>query len=472
MEEYPEDEEEMSDRSPFSRPDGVHGGVDPEFWPEISNDVEVPVAGDPSFQPRPGEAGLQEPPEVYDWSTDSAAAYDPWDDPNSSMTTGEPAVQPDVPVEAPVVPVPRVDVREAVFGRVIPWRHVALVSAVVLALGGIGGYVGGRLGGWDRSEGQRVELVQEEGRPAETLIGDIADTVQPAVASIRVGDPRNPEAGGMGSGFVIDDQGHILTNNHVISMAANDPAIEVQVQLQSADGSRLLPAHIVGRDTMMDLAVLKVDDVAGLSIAALGNSDEVRVGDTVVALGSPLGLNRTVTAGIVSATQRPVRLAGEGTDTDGAADAIQTDASINPGNSGGPLVDARGAVIGINTSIYTTSGGSQGIGFAVPINTAAGIAEQIIAGEEPVHPTIGVTSTTVENGILAGAQLATVVPGSPADRGGLREGDVVTGIGGREVGGSDELRVAIWSAGANNEVPFQIIRDGEPMELLITPSID
>ena len=193
------------------------------------------------------------------------------------------------------------------------------------------------------------------------------------------------------------------------------------------------------------------------------------MGGTVIALGSPQGLNGTVTSGIVSALNRPVRLAGEGTDTDGVADAIQTDASINPGNSGGPLVDVRGAVIGINTVIFSVSGGSQGLGFAIPINMAKGIAEQLIAGERPVHPDIGVTARTSTNGAAAGAELATIVPGSPADAAGLREGDVITAVGDRPVGSADELTVALWTAGAGDTVRVTLIRDGQRMELDVTP---
>ena len=176
-----------------------------------------------------------------------------------------------------------------------------------------------------------------------------------------------------------------------------------------------------------------------------------------------------MTSGIVSALNRPVRLAGEGTDTDGVADAIQTDASINPGNSGGPLVDVRGAVIGINTVIFSVSGGSQGLGFAIPINMAKGIAEQLIAGEQPVHPDIGVTARTSTNGAAAGAELATIVPGGPADAAGLREGDVITAVGDRPVGSADELTVAIWTAGAGDTVRVTLIRDGQRMELDVTP---
>lgn len=304
------------------------------------------------------------------------------------------------------------------------------------------------------------------GATVPMALGEVAQRVQPAVAAINI---EAIGMSGIGSGVVIDEDGHILTNNHVISGVADIPDAELTVTFSAAGEARSVPARIIGRDPKTDLAVIKVEDVSGLTVAELGDSSQVRVGDTVIALGSPQGLNGTVTSGIVSALNRPVRLAGEGTDTDGVADAIQTDASINPGNSGGPLVDVRGAVIGINTVIFSVSGGSQGLGFAIPINMAKGIAEQLIAGEQPVHPDIGVTARTSTNGAAAGAELATIVPGGPADAAGLREGDVITAVGDRPVGSADELTVAIWTAGAGDTVRVTLIRDGQRMELDVTP---
>ncbi|QGS35917.1 trypsin-like serine protease [Corynebacterium xerosis] len=385
------------------------------------------------------------------------------------MVAGAAARKDAVPPFEPVVPVPRVDAREVVLGKVVPWRILALGAAVVLALGGIGGFAGGWAGKTFRADHQRVELRQVEGRPGSgdlTEIGEVAQRVQPAVAAINI---EAIGMSGIGSGVVIDEDGHILTNNHVISGVADIPDAELTVTFSAAGEARSVPARIIGRDPKTDLAVIKVEDVSGLTVAELGDSSQVRVGDTVIALGSPQGLNGTVTSGIVSALNRPVRLAGEGTDTDGVADAIQTDASINPGNSGGPLVDLRGAVIGINTVIYSVSGGSQGLGFAIPINMAKGIAEQLIAGEAPVHPDIGVTARTAANGTLTGAELATVVPGGPADAAGIREGDVITAVGERSVGSADELTVAIRTSGAGEAVSVTLVRDGQRMNLDVTP---
>ena len=502
-----------SGRNPFSRPDGVSGGIDPRHrapfadasrGPDLRVTVTPGAAVDEAFQPRGETAGgLQLPPEktrrkwgrgtsgskgrsegtgagrtgavgeLFDDGADDLGDgdYSPWADPRTRMGTGRAARRPPRPDTEPVVPVPRVDMREAMFGRVVPWRFLALGAAVVLALGGIGGFAGGWAGKSFRADHQRVELRQVEGGVADevglTAIGEVAQRVQPAVANINVGAEG---IAGIGSGVVIDRDGHILTNNHVISLAADDSGIEITVNFDGDPESRAVPAEVVGRDPMTDLAVIKVEDVDGLTVAELGDSDAVQVGDNVVAMGSPQGLNGTVTAGIVSAKNRPIRLAGEGTDTDGVADAIQTDASINPGNSGGPLVDMRGAVIGINTVIYTESGGSQGLGFAIPINMAARIAEQLIAGEQPVHPTIGVTARTSTNGALAGAEVATVVDGGAAADAGIREGDVIVAVGDRSVASADELTVAVWSAGPGEPVPVTIVRNGQRMTLDVTPA--
>ncbi len=367
------------------------------------------------------------------------------------------------------VVVPHVGVRRVLFGSDVSWRVLAASAAVVLALGGVGGFVGGWAGKTFRADYQRVELQQVEGRPGDgslTEIGKVAQALRPAVVSISV---SAGQVSGVGSGFVIDDKGHILTNNHVVSTVADKPDMEIAVTFYDGGSLKEVPAKIIGRDPKTDLAVIQVLDVSGLTVAQLGDSGKVAVGDTVVAMGSPQGLGGTVTSGIISALNRPVRLQAEGTDTDGYADAIQTDASINPGNSGGPLVDIRGAVVGINTVIYTVSGGSQGLGFAIPINAAVAVAEQLIAGEEPVHPGIGVTARTVSNGAFSGAEIATIIPGGVADRDGLREGDVITAVGDRAVSSGDELTVALWTVGAGHEAPLKIVRNGVEMDVAVTP---
>ncbi len=459
-----------------------------------SNRAGGNAAGDSRFAPSQQQrqeavGGLQRNP---DWQATAeqqpAQPASPWQRSNETadqVGSGDPATEL-VVEEAPTIPaptLPKVPLSEVVFGGRVPWRVVALGCAGILALGGIGGFIGGFAGKSYRADYQRVELQPVEGRgqqlaadaEAGTGIGDVADRVMPSVVSISVAAAG---MSGVGSGIVIDPQGFILTNNHVVSFAAEAADAEILVRFQSGGQVRQAPAELIGRDPMTDLAVLKVNDVAGLTVAELADSDQVRVGDLVIAVGSPQGLQGTVTTGIVSALNRPVRLSGEGSDTDGVADAIQTDASINPGNSGGPLVDARGAVIGINTVIFSVSGGSQGLGFAIPMNSARAIAEQLINGGHPRHPSIGVTSRTAESGAQVGAEVATVVSGSPADVGGLHEGDIVVAVGDRAVESSDELIVAIWTeatrigqtdAGELQPVVLHVIRDGQQMQLQIAP---
>ena len=209
----------------------------------------------------------------------------------------------------------------------------------------------------------------------------------PAVVSIEV---RVGQSGATGSGVVVDgENGYIITNNHVVSGADGVDGAEIRAVFSDGSGSA---ARIVGRDPASDIAVIKVEK-PGLVPAALGTEGSVVVGDPVVAIGSPLGLAGTVTSGIVSALDRPVRLSGEGSDTNAVISAMQTDAPINPGNSGGALVDGTGAVIGINTAIASLAAappGSIGLGFAIPIDTARDIAEQLISTGSAVHASLGV----------------------------------------------------------------------------------
>ena len=294
----------------------------------------------------------------------------PWRDPDSAARLGQPALA--EPVVDPPEPVPaeRFTLRQALFERRI--RPGALIVLAVLALllgfGGaaIGAWAGGRLTAVTTDpEFQVASVTPAVDRPPGSVAA-IAARVTPSVVSIEV---RTGDTGDTGSGVVIDGRGYVLTNNHVISLAATDST--AQLTLVFANGKRV-PGTIVGRDPESDLAVVKAN-VTGATVAQLGESDQVLVGDSVIAIGSPLGLAGTVTTGIVSAKDRPVRLAGGESDTNAVIDALQTDAAINPGNSGGPLVDAAGAVIGINSAIRTLGGdasGSIGLGFAIPIDFA------------------------------------------------------------------------------------------------------
>jgi putative serine protease PepD len=295
-------------------------------------------------------------------------------------------------------------------------------------------------------------------------VADIAARVLPSVVSLEI---RTGDVGETGSGVVIDGSGYVLTNNHVVSTAASDPSAELTVIFN--DGSRV-PGILVGRDPLTDLAVIKVD-VTGATVAQLGDSAALAVGDPVIAIGSPLGLAGTVTTGIVSAKDRPVRLQGGGSDTDAVIDAVQTDAAVNPGNSGGPLVDSSGAVVGINTAIRTLGGetsGSIGLGFAIPITMAKDVAEQIIQSGTVQHSTMGINARSATDGVTDGAQVQNVQDGGPAAAAGIAEGDVITKVGDRSVGNADELVVAVRQNAVGATVPVVLLRDGREMTVSVT----
>ena len=256
----------------------------------------------------------------------------------------------------------------------------------------------------------------------------------------------------------MQSDGYILTNNHVAAPAANGGELTVVFD----NGDKVI-GKIVGRNTSYDLAVLKVDR-DGLPAAVLGDSSAVRVGEVAIAIGAPLGLNGTVTAGIISSLDRPVTAGGSGELA--FINAIQTDAAINPGNSGGPLLDGTGRVIGINSAIATLAGtiggesGSIGLGFSIPIDTAKRIAEELIATGDSQTPIIGVVLNTAFTG--DGAKVSEITPGGPAEKAGVRVGDVITGLNGRQVADSTELVVVIRSYAPGEEIEITLTRNGQP----------
>ena len=288
-------------------------------------------------------------------------------------------------------------------------------------------------------------------------VSKVAAKVLPSVVSIQF---TGTAGSGSGSGVVIDESGLILTNNHVVEEAADGGSLTV-----SFPNGTSAAAEIVGRDPSADLAVIRVDGVDNLVAAKLGDSDSLQVGESVIAIGSPLGLNGTVTTGIVSALNRPV-LPGSSAGDESVLNAIQTDAAINPGNSGGALVNLDGELVGINSAIATlgasTGGqsGSIGLGFAIPVNQAKWISEQLIASGTVEHARLGVT---VENatGDVLGAQIGTVESGSAADKAGLAEGDVVTEFGDQSIDSADALVAAVRSAEPSTQVTVTYVRDGQ-----------
>ncbi|HVW77016.1 MAG TPA: trypsin-like peptidase domain-containing protein [Alloacidobacterium sp.] len=266
----------------------------------------------------------------------------------------------------------------------------------------------------------------------------------------------------LGSGFIVDPKGYIITNNHVV-----DKADRIYVKLSTdPDGNGPgHPAKVVGVDKATDLAVIKVDTDRPLPTVKLGNSDGAQVGDWVVAIGSPLGQVGTVTAGIISAKNRTIEPGARGQ----FQHFIQTDAAINPGNSGGPLVNMAGEVVGVNTAIFTQSGGYQGIGFAMPSNTAIDVYNAIIGPEHKVvRGSIGITfqpsvSSAVQRiyGVKNGVIIRGVTPGMPADKAGLKAGDVITTINGRPVKDGDDLVNDISARKPNSTVELGYLRDGK-----------
>jgi len=262
---------------------------------------------------------------------------------------------------------------------------------------------------------------------------------------------------GLGSGFIISPDGTIVTNNHVV-----DGATEIKVTV--SDG-REFAARVLGRDPKTDLALLKID-ARDLPVIPLGNTSDVQVGEPVMAIGNPFGLEQTVTTGIVSATGRVI---GEGP----YDDFIQTDAAINPGNSGGPLISARGQAIGINTAIFSQNGGSVGVGFAIPINLAKTVITQLAASGHVERGWLGVTIQRVTPELARGfglsdahgALVSDVASGSPAAKAGLKSGDVIVEYNGRKVGRSEDLPRAVAETPIGRDVSLTVIRDGEQVPL-------
>ncbi|MFP3462091.1 trypsin-like peptidase domain-containing protein [Arthrobacter globiformis] len=325
-----------------------------------------------------------------------------------------------------------------------------------------------------------------------------AQKASPSVVTISV---SSGSSGGTGSGIILDTEGHILTNTHVVTLdgAAADAAVEVRT-----NNGQVYKATIVGTDPLSDLAVIKID-ADGLTPATLGDSGAVNVGDKAIAIGAPLGLSGTVTDGIVSAVNRTIETASSAT-SDGSSsqggssqnpfgsqqglsasaaqdsisiNVIQTDAAINPGNSGGALVNAQGEIIGVNVAIASagsssssTQSGNIGVGFSIPINQAKRVAEEIISTGKATHGQLGLSVQDKTSGsssdFTAGAEVASVTSGSAADKAGLKAGDVVTGLAGRTVTDASELTAAAreQAAGATVKITFQ--RDGQSQTADIT----
>ncbi|RWU82646.1 trypsin [Janibacter hoylei PVAS-1] len=313
----------------------------------------------------------------------------------------------------------------------------------------------------------------------------VTAAVSPSVVSITV---EGNGSGGQGSGVVIDDSGHVLTNHHVVSGAGDDAKITVTL----SDG-KTYAATIAGEDASTDLAVVSLTDPPDdLRPITIGSSQQLQVGDPVMAVGNPLGLSGTVTTGIVSALDRPVTTSSadeqeqqgspfgpqqQSSSTPVVTSAIQTSAAVNPGNSGGALVDASGRLVGINSSIATLGGsegqsGSIGIGFAIPVDEAQWIAEQLIEDGTAQHAFLGVTPTdgtaTVGSATRSGAEIRSVTSGSPAEDAGLREGDLVVGVDDSPVTSAESLVGLVHARRIDTQVELTVVRDGREEQVTAT----
>ncbi len=462
------------ERAVFGRPPGGESfapGPGERMPPHVTHSAPVPAIyadafGAPAgaqdgFAPAPGTRlpPSGPAPESPWWKAD--AARDPWRNPTSPywlgrgaiFTGGRPAqldpledeedtgLGPDLG-EAEDEELEPDNVRRVRFGL----RGLTVMLLLALVAGLVGGGAGWWLTGHVHDSLHRPDVsiaqVQTPVRRDAGSVAGVAKRVGPAVVSIAV---KTPDEFAIGSGVVIDRDGDVLTNNHVVAPAA-DGRGSIVVTFSNESTAK---AKIVGRDPTSDLAVIKVPNDE-ITVATLGDSDQLAVGDPVIAIGSPLGLQGTVTEGIVSALNRPVHAGSQDGTSDAYLDAIQTDAAINPGNSGGALVNTSGAVVGINSAgRFSASDGSggqipiSGIGYAIPINYAHDIALQLIHTGKAVHADLGVQGVTALSGLQVGAYIKQVSPGGPAAKAGLKPGDVVIVADHQIVQAFDQLIVIV-----------------------------
>ncbi|MFJ4962579.1 S1C family serine protease [Streptomyces sp. NPDC088729] len=357
---------------------------------------------------------------------------------------------------------------------------VAAVAVAALVAGGIGG----ALGFWaadrndDGSTGSTTVAASDTPRDLKRPAGTVAGVAAKALPSVVTIDAQGGDGeGGTGTGFVYDKEGHILTNNHVVASAADSGELSA-----TFSNGKKYAAEVVGRAQGYDVAVLKLKNPPpGLAPLPLGNSEGVAVGDSTIAIGAPFGLSNTVTTGIISAKNRPVASGDGSSNKNSYMSALQTDASINPGNSGGPLLDATGAVIGINSAIQSTGGGlgqsqagSIGLGFAIPVNQAKNVAEQLIKTGKPVYPVIGATVSMEEK--TGGAAISSqgtggtpaITPNGPAAQAGLKGGDVITKFDDSVIDSGPTLIGEIWTHKPGDKVTLTYERDGKTAQAEVT----
>ncbi|CAA9345457.1 MAG: Serine protease HtrA (DegP protein) [uncultured Nocardioidaceae bacterium] len=353
-----------------------------------------------------------------------------------------------------------------------------LVAAALLAglVGGVGGATGydalspDDAASTTNATDRTVVSANSASNDSSDSVQEVSEKVLPSVVQINV---RGQQGAGSGSGIVLSSDGQVLTNNHVVEAAAEQGTVTVAFP----DGTTA-PAEIVGRDPLTDLAVIQAEGTSGLTPATLGSSSDLAVGQEVVAIGSPYGLESTVTTGIVSALNRPVTSGSPGEQSTSVFPGIQTDAAINPGNSGGPLVNTAGQVVGINSAIRTSSSGSDGsigLGFAIPIDLARSVAGQLSDGQTATHAEIGVqvTDATASDGVTGiGAAVEQVNAGTAADEAGLRGGDVVTGVDDQSVTSADALVAAVRGYRPGDTVTLTLQRGDQELDTRLTLGSD
>ncbi|MFD1661307.1 trypsin-like peptidase domain-containing protein [Streptomyces caeni] len=358
---------------------------------------------------------------------------------------------------------------------------VAAVIVAALVAGGVGGGIGYQLARNDDSTGSTTVSAATSGGDVKHTTGSIANVAASALPStVTIEAESTSGRGGTGTGFVFDTQGHIVTNNHVVADAVDGGKLTA-----TFPNGKKYDAEIIGHAQGYDVAVIKLKNApSDLKPLPLGDSDKVAVGDSTIAIGAPFGLSNTVTTGIISAKNRPVASSdGSATSRASYMNALQTDASINPGNSGGPLLDASGAVIGINSAIQSTNGGglggsgqsgSIGLGFAIPINQAKYVAQQLIKTGKPVYAKIGASVSLQDS--TNGAKItdqgvggsAAVESGGPADKAGLKPGDVITKLDNRVIDSGPTLIGEIWTHQPGDKVTVTYERDGKSHTVELT----
>ncbi|MGP3951349.1 trypsin-like peptidase domain-containing protein [Streptomyces sp. 7N604] len=451
---------------------GTPPGQEPQqpSGPHSEHPGQPGAAGQPGAHGQPGAPG--QPGQAYGSpgaaSPAGGAGWPPPPPPGSGWGSG--------PAPDPVPPPPGGS----------PRKRTGMVVAAVLTAALVAGGVGGGIGylAADRGDSTGSTTVSASGDPevlnrSPKSVSGIAQRALPSVVTLDAQGSQGE--GGTGTGFVYDKQGHILTNNHVVASAADGGKLTA-----TFSNGKKYDAEVVGRAQGYDVAVLRLKNAsdAKLNPLPLGDSEKkVAVGDATIAIGAPFGLAGTVTTGIISAKNRPVASSDGGSSNASYMSALQTDASINPGNSGGPLLNAQGAVIGINSAIQSAGNGlggeaqqsgSIGLGFAIPINQAKRVAETLIRTSEPVYPVIGVQVDMREQG--EGARISqtgnggseAVTPGGPADKAGLKPGDVITKLDDTVIDSGPTLISTIWTHQPGDQVKLTYERDGKTSTVDVT----